>query len=558
LKWLFLQKNFMLKRLFIKNYILIDQLEIQPSSGFNAITGQTGAGKSILLGALGLLLGERLENKTTNDDKCVIEGEFEYDGLQDLLLENELDVEPTLTLRREISSQGKSRAFVNDSPVTLEVLRKISSQLIDIHSQYDTLKLSSSSYQLSVLDALAQNQALLQNYKTAFEAFGKAQKAHNHLQTLQKQILEEQHIHQTQLSELEKLKLSESNFASAESELLRLENAELIKTKLTSCVDWLDGEGQAALSLLKAVLQNLNSISSFSPEYEQLAERINSVRLELDDIATELSRQSESLYYNPEEIAKLRAKIDAVNSLLLKYRMVEVGQLIDLHKALKEKTQRAEGFALELQESEKTLKASQSAMLQAAQQLSESRKAVVENFAASLLEWLAVLGMPQARFEVRISPCEPTKNGCDEVCFLFSANKGQKLDEMGKVASGGEFSRLMLVIKYLLAKKSQLPCLIFDEIDTGISGEITLKVASLIREIAQVHQVFVITHQPLMAAGARAHYLVFKQDSEQKTTAHVKLLNSEERLFELATMIAGSNPPPSALQSAAEIIKQAQ
>ncbi len=548
----------MLRRLFIKNYVLIDSLEIRPCKTFNVITGQTGAGKSILLGAMGLLLGDRLDGKVTNGEKCVIEGEFDAYDMEAILLDNELDIEPILTIRREITQQAKSRAFINDTPVTLETLKKITSHLIDIHSQYDTLKLGSNSYQLSVIDGWAQNQALLSSYQAAYRQYVLDKKAFEELLAYQQQILSQSDTDKLFLEEIKKLKLSEWDFEQAEAELSRLENAEAIKTKLHFVAQTLEHQDNSVLAQLKSVQQSLNSISSYSPVYKELTERLNSLRLEFSDLATEVWNQAEKLGYDAQKIELLRSKIDSVNSILLKHKFKQANQLIEFQQELEKRTSQSESLVFDLEQASKKLETSKKTLDDAAKLLSESRKKVADGFCGSLLELLGALGMPQARFEVKFSPTEPGKNGSDAVVFLFSANKGQQLEELSKAASGGEFSRLMLSVKYLLAQKTQLPTLIFDEIDTGISGEIAVKVAAMVKEISRNHQVFVITHQPLMAAGAVTHYVVYKEDTSEKTVSKIKELEPETRLQELAVMIAGANPPASAVQSARQMIKAAQ
>ncbi len=548
----------MLKRLFIKNYILIDQLEIFPAQGFNVITGQTGAGKSIVLGAIGLLMGERAESKTASTDKCIIEGDFETQGLEEILAEHELDPQPVLTLRREIAPQGKSRAFINDTPVTLEVLRKVASQLVDIHSQYDTVRLGSAAYQLSILDAIAQNQTQLSQYKAAFAAYGKCQKDLNELKTTYNQLSAQQDLYRAFAAEIDKLKPEAWDLEQSEKELLRLENAESIKSRLYQTANLLEGDTGSILSQIKTAAQLMSQIAGYSPLFAEFSQRLETVRIELADIAYEINRQNDRLSYDPQKIALLRERIDTTYALLQKHRLESIKELISFREKLKESIRRVENFSEEIAEAEKELSLAEKRLREAATTLSESRKKVVGKFCEQLQEILSSLGMPQARLEVKMTEIPPQSSGTDAVVFLFSANKGHALEELGKAASGGEFSRLMLAIKYILASQIELPTVIFDEIDTGVSGEITVKVATMIREMSRRHQVFVITHQPLMAAGADSHYVVYKEDTPERTISRIRLLDEEERLEELAQMIAGANPPPSARQSAREMMSAAQ
>lgn len=550
----------MLKNLVIRNYALIRELEMKPAPELNIITGETGAGKSIMLGAVGMLLGNRADTRVLYDEevKCVIEGIFgiaQYSNLKQLFEEEGLDYEEESIIRREISPAGKSRAFVNDTPVTLDVLKRIGHHLMDVHSQHDTLLLGSNVYQLNLLDAFAANKALKENYQSVYRAYRKAAVSCQKLQEEAIEIKKEADYNSFLLQELEAARLEEINQQEMEEELEKLEHAEEIKLKLGGIVQALEyAEPMAINSSLHDVFTELKQIGRYSENYRQLAERLNSCLIELKDLSRELEGEEQEIEIDEEKTFLLQERLRVLFNLQQKHGLSEVEELLKLQQELQAKVSRVQNLDEEIAAARTELEKKEKEVQAAAAKLSESRQQVFDRFVNEVCTLLHDLGMPDACLLVEHRQVAPQTSGTDEVNILFSANKGIKPAPLKSVASGGEFSRLMFCIKYVLADKTALPTIVFDEIDTGISGEIALKMVRMMQVMARNHQVISISHLPQIAAKGDAHYFVYKDNSAAKTFSRIKKLSEEERVAEIAKMIGGAQPSAVAFESARELM----
>ena len=550
----------MLKNLLISNYALIEKLELAPHQAFNVITGETGAGKSIMLGALGLLLGNRADKKVLFDEqeKCVVEAQFEIEAykLESVFEEVELDYEAQTTIRREISANGKSRAFINDTPVNLEVLSSITNKLIDIHSQHDNLLLSAEDYQRYVLDAYTQNLQNLQQYQLVFQDYQEKLKFYQKLIAEQENAQKEFDYHQFLLIELQKAQLQAGEQEILEQELGILENAEELKSKLSETLVMLQ-EGEFAINTsLRSIAKILEKLAAYSPEYEKLYERTESSLEELKDIAQEIESQYEATEYNPSRIEQIQGRLDEIERLQKKHKVGSIEALLDIERELSEKVDKVLNFDEALKKAQKQQEEALEEVKKLANILSEIRKKGSVAIEQDLANLFSDLGMPNAQLRIEIQKVEPNISGTDKVAFLFSANKGIAPQEIKLVASGGEFSRLMLAIKYILAGKTAMPTLILDEIDTGISGEIALKMAKMMQEMSKNHQIITITHLHQIAAKGEKHYFVYKEDTQERTFSRIKELGQKERIQEIAMMISGIPNSEAALQSARELLEQ--
>jgi DNA repair protein RecN (Recombination protein N) len=549
----------MLSKLSIKNYALIANTDFYPTDGLNIITGETGAGKSIMLGALGLLLGNRADTKVllNPDEKCVVEGSFEIANynLKAVFEANDLDYEHICVIRREINTAGKSRAFVNDTPVTLEVLRELGDFLMDIHSQHETLGLASSKFQLHLIDTFSNSFSLLENYKTIFDEWKNAEKQLAALIEQSQKLKQEQDYNEFLHKELAEAAFEDENEQEKlEADLKLLENAEDIKLKLVQITAALSNEEVGALSLLKASGGLLNQTSKFSKELENLAERMDSLRFELKDIADELDNQQEAIEHDPEKLVLTKTRLDLLYRLQTKHQVKTIAELMSIEAELSAKLKNTYRLEETIAEKESQIAKLSTDALAKGKLLSDNRKKHIATLESQLKALLAEVGMPNAEISIELATAEPNATGLDAIKLLFSANKGISPQEISKVASGGEFSRLMLCIKYVLAEKSALPTIIFDEIDTGVSGEIALKVGKLMQKMAKGHQLITITHLPQMASKGNTHFYVYKADDGNKTTSKIKQLNADERLTEIAQMIGGENPSQTAIESAKELM----
>ena len=550
----------MLSHLLIKNYALIDELELSPDRELNIVTGETGAGKSIILGAIGLLLGNRADTRVLYNpgQKCIIEGTFGVSGYQieRIFDEEELDYSDTCIVRREISSSGKSRAFVNDTPVNLEILRRVTSQLMDIHSQHDSVLLGSNEYQLEIVDTYAQNDNLLRIYRADYQAY-RSQKAHyDQLKTEASAMRKEFDYNNFLYEELVKAQLVPDEQESLEQELTILENAEDIKERLQVAYEYLDNTEQSVIDFLKGTVSNLAYISKLSSQYEQLQQRAQSSLIELRDLADEISTEQDRVEIDDTRADAIRERLNLMYQLLTKHQISDVAGLIALRNELGQKVSKVLNLDDALTEAKAQADAARAQLQTSADALSVSRRTVLSAIETEIGGLLNDLGMPNASLKIQAEVGKPTLTGVDTISFLFSANKGVKPQQLKNVASGGEFSRLMMAIKYILASKRSLPTIIFDEIDTGVSGEIAIKMGNMMRDMAHSHQIIAITHLHQIAGQGTAHYFVYKDHSADKTVSRIKKLTLEERVNEIAQMIGGKNPSPSAVKNAREILKQ--
>ena len=548
----------MIRKLAITNYILIDALEMQLHPGLNIVTGETGAGKSIWMGALELLTGERADLKALHhkDQKCVIEGWFALpeNRLQDLLTEADIEPEEETIIRREIWPTGKSRAFVNDTPVTLEVLKKIGLRLIDIHGQHDTLLLANAENQLETFDILADAVEAKAIYAVAYQHWKKAAKK---VADLKKRLEEDnaaQSFKQFVFNELEEAALKPGEQQALEKEQDLLKNAEDIKTRLNHTLALLDGETDLA-SALKTAATNLEKLKEFSEDFAMLTDRLRSMWLEIKDITEEVRSAETRMHHDQDRVVAVDERLSLLYGLQKKHRKSSDEELIALKNTLAGELETFANLDDEIAREERAQIAYEAEMLEKGLVLRQLRISKAEAVADGLVRLVGEMGMPKARFEVVIADAEPSADGIDKVRFLFSANPGLAPAELKNTASGGEFSRLMLAFKCLLARKTEMPTLIFDEIDTGISGEVAARGGKLMKDLATRHQVISITHSAQMASQADAHWFVYKKQGDDLTFTDVRLLNPTEKLEEIAKMISGATVSEAALQAAKELME---
>ncbi|MEP5612006.1 MAG: DNA repair protein RecN [Cyclobacteriaceae bacterium] len=549
----------MITSLHIKNYALIEELEMNPSSKLNIITGETGAGKSIMLGAVGLLLGNRADTKVllNKDQKCIVEGTFDLSQykLKAIFEEEDLDYEKECVIRREITANGKSRAFINDTPATLSALKNIGEFLMDVHSQHESLSLGANKYQLEVLDAFAGHHELVATYHKDFASFTSIKKSYTDLLELAQKGAEDLDYKKFLLEELNQIPLDQLNQEEIEKELEILENAEEIKLKLSQSIHLLDDSEIAILQQLTEVKLALSSIADFSKPLADLNERIESSAIELQDIFSELQLNQDRIEHDPARIQELKEQLDLLYRLQKKHSIHTVEELIELRNNLDESLSKVANLDSEIQKAKLALEKVEKKMTGSGDKLSESRKLFALNFSDEIEKIIKNIGIENGTVEIQVKPSEPGTTGLDQVDMLFSANKGIKPQELKEVASGGEFSRLIFAIKYLIADKTSLPTIIFDEIDTGVSGQVALQMIQMMKEMAKNHQVISISHLPQFAAGGDAHYFVYKDHSTDRTVSKIKKLENEDRIIEIAKMIGGENPANAAMESAKELLQ---
>lgn len=522
----------MLKHLHIQNYALISHLDIDFSGGFSVLTGETGAGKTIILGALALVLGARADSKaiTDGEDKCIIEAEFD-----------------DCIVRRELYSNGKSRSFVDDSVVTLQELKVLANRLIDIHSQHANLLIENADFQLEVVDAIAQNEAFKTDYSAHYEAYIETVEALHKLQNLAKKSKADADYIQYRYKMLDEAGLQEGELEELEQEQYRLSHAEEIQNALQTAVAALNGDQGSAIDALRAC--RLDDASS------ELQERINSARIELQDIAEEAERMLNRLEMDPQRLIWVEERIGALEELKRKFNAENMTELIAMRDELAEQVNRMDSFDFDIAQAQKEVEAQRATLSKAAKVLTENRKAVIPQICERLIDGLQRLGVAHAKVEMPITATEDfTPNGCDEVQILFAANLNQSLRNVSEVASGGEISRLMLCVKALIASTKGLPTIIFDEIDTGVSGNIASQMAVIMREMATHRQIIAITHLPQIAALGQTHYKVYKADTDKRTETHICLLNEEERITEIASMLSGTTPSQEAIANAKQLL----
>jgi len=550
----------MLKHLSVQNYALIDQLEVEFSDGLTIITGETGAGKSILLGALGLIAGSRADTQALQDKtkKCFVEASFNIKdySLKNFFSSNDLDYEVTTTIRREINPEGKSRAFINDTPVTLNQLKELAEHLIDIHSQHQTLTLNGSEFQLSVVDAFADHSELTIEYAADFRKFKLLEKQLFELTEKESQAKKDLDYFQFQFNELEDAHLNGNKQLEMEQELETLNNAEDIKLNLSKAENGLAGGEQNLLSTLNEIKIILASMAKFKPEINELSIRLTSSYLELKDIANELDSLEGDIVYDPKRIDILTQMLDAIYRLQQKHQVKTIEELITIKDDLSNKLLDFNSLEAEIEKVKKELNSLQKSLLALAKKMTANRKKVIPKLEKEIASLLSSLSMPNAQLKVSHTASEIlTKNGLDTVSFLFSANKGSDFKELNKVASGGELSRLMLSIKSLIAQLTALPTIIFDEIDTGVSGDVADKVGTIMNQMAKAMQVITITHLPQIASKGQSHLFVYKEDKNNKTYSNIKKLTAEERVQEIAKMLSTGTPTAAAISNAKELLK---
>lgn len=552
----------MIKKLSVSNYTLIDELHIDFSAGFSVITGETGAGKSIILGALSLILGQRADLKSLrrSDEKAVIEGVFDIASyhLRDFFDENELDYdEGECILRREILPSGKSRAFINDTPVSLAQLKTLGEQLIDIHSQHQNMLLADSRFQLRVVDTMAGDAALLADYREHYRRWRERLQAYTRLQEENRSGREEEDYLRYQLAQLDEAHLQEGEQEELEAELQTLQHAEEIKNELAVLQEFLHAEETGVVSLLNATLSRMRALSRLYPEVDEWAGRLESDYIDLKDIASTIDRSQENLNMDPERLAWVENRLDTYYSLQQKHRLASAAELLALRDSFAERLTRIENYDEELTALKHEVDEAESQVRDLAGQLTRVRRQSAANISSTLTERVKPLGMPHLQFEIEVSPRPQfDETGGDAIRFLFSANKNQPLQPVSEVASGGEISRLMLSLKALVAHAMALPTIVFDEVDTGVSGEIADKMARIMREMSRCMQVISITHLPQVAAWGQTHYRVYKSDTDTATATHLVRLTDSERVEEIARMLSGSSLTAAALDNARELLNR--
>ncbi|WP_282042988.1 DNA repair protein RecN [Winogradskyella flava] len=549
----------MLTSLYIKNYALIDELFVKFNNGFTIITGETGAGKSILLGGLSLVLGKRadLSQVKNSDEKCIIEAVFDianYD-LKSLFAHLDLDYDVQTIIRREILPSGKSRAFINDTPATLDSLAVLSTYLIDIHSQHQTQQLTQDEYQFKVIDALAENSDNLGLFEKSLRTYKSLQKSLGELKVSKAEMIKEYDYNLFLYKELNDVELESLNLEDLEAQYEELNNVEIIGEKLSSVKVILNSEELGVIDQLHNVRQELSRISSFGKAYEALDQRVSSVSIELDDIVSELDSLEENLSTDPQELERVNTQLQSLNNLMQKHTASSVEELIAIRHQLQSNITNTESLDDTIAEKEQTLEHLNSELNQVALKIHKQRKAIIPTLTEKLEAMLSDLGMPNAKFRIELNYKDGfLSNGKDELQFLFMANKGSSFNELKKSASGGELSRIMLSIKSILAEYIQLPSIMFDEIDTGVSGEISNKMGDIMKQMSNRLQVFSITHLPQIAAKGDSHFKVFKTDIENSTITQLKKLNEEERIVEIAQMLDGAKISESAMAHAKQLL----
>ena len=549
----------MITSLSIENFALIEKLNIDFSNGFSIITGETGAGKSILLGALGLVLGKRadLTSLKNKEEKCIVEANFsigKYD-LKSFFETYDLDYEDETIIRREILPSGKSRAFINDSPVNLQQLQDLSFYLIDIHSQHQTLELSEEDFQFKIIDSIANNQDSLADFQSVLKNYRSAKSSLESKKAKLSAILKEKDYNEFLFNELYAANLKVGELEELEKSFESLNNVEFIKENLDKLLVLANEEEFGLLKNLKEFKAVLQKNVNFSSEYETLLERTNSILIEFDDIVKELNRTSDLVFNDPEKLELINQKLQLIYSLQKKHQVLTVEELLEIQNDLESKVISVVSLEEEISSFEFTIIDLERQLDDIALKISENRSEAIPKLSEQLITILGQLGMPNVRFKIEISPSETYhQNGKDTLQFLFSANKGTDFGLLKKVASGGEMSRIMLAVKSILSQYSKLPTIIFDEIDTGVSGEIANKMGEIMREMSKTMQVFAITHLPQIAAKGNSHYKVYKKVIGESTVSELTLLNSEERIIEIAEMLSGKDISDSAMNHAKALL----
>ena len=549
----------MLQSLRIQNFALIEETEVSLKQGLTVITGETGAGKSILLGALGLTLGNRADVSSLHDKtkKCIIEAHFDIKSynLKSFFENNELDFEEITTIRREITPEGKSRAFINDTPTTLNVLKELGDQLIDIHSQHETLLLKETNFQFELVDAFAQTTQLFIDYKKQFSLLTKLRKQLEDLTAQELQAKKELDYFQFQFNELEEAAIKVGIQQQLEEESETLENAEFIKGNLSKSSLAINGGDENIVSALALVKQQLQAVSKFGKQFNELFERVNSVSIELKELAKDIDACEEDVVYDNVRLEEVNTQLDKLNRLLKKHGVNTEEELLVIKDEIEAKLQQFSSLELSIEKTNKEIVALEKQCKALAKDLSDKRQKSLAGIEQSIKTMLSSLSMANAQFKIDLKPLDSlSSNGLDAISFLFTANKGSEFKELHKTASGGELSRLMLCLKALLAERTALPTIIFDEIDTGVSGDVADKIGNILFAMGKTMQVITITHLPQMASKGSNHLFVYKSDNKDKTTSSIKQLNKEERIAEIAKMLSTGTPTETALKNAKELL----
>ncbi len=549
----------MLTNLTIKNYALIDELYVSFNTGLTIITGETGAGKSILLGGLSLILGKRADLSHVKDKskKCIIEATFDIAkyNLKTVFKTEALDYESQTIIRREILPSGKSRAFINDTPVTLNSLQILGERLLDIHSQHQTLQLTNDDFQFQVIDALAKNEKLLSVYTTLLKEFRQLKTELSSLQEKKNTALKELDYHSFLLKELEDAKLISGELELLETEYDTLNSVEDIKERLSISHHAMNNDEVGIITKLTEIKHQFSKLSGYSTKYHSIYERIQSSLIELDDVSSEIESLQESLDADPSRLDQVNSKLQIINNLLQKHTVSSVEELIEIKENLGSKVFETENLDAIISEKETAINTLEAKLISESETIRKNRLAIIPKLISQLESILATLGMPNARFDIQLEQAETfLNNGRDALQFLFSANKGGQFNELKKSASGGELSRIMLAIKSILSKYMQLPTIMFDEIDTGVSGEVSNKMATIMQQMSKTMQVFTITHLPQIAAKGDTHFKVFKHDVNNVTQTQLKQLNLDDRIVEIAQMLGGKDVSSSAIAHAKELL----
>lgn len=550
----------MLKHLYITNYAIIESLELNFDSGFTVITGETGAGKSILLGALSLILGKRVDTSVLNnkDKKCVVEGIFSIDKKTQINFfnNNNLDFETATILRREISSSGKSRAFINDTPVNLSILKELTEQLIDIHSQYDTLQLKENTFQIKVIDAFAKQGKALEKYKVAFSKYKKSEKELLELIEQSKNDKTDFDYISFQAKEIEELDLKENEKEQIEEELQLINNSEEIKAALTHAVEGLVDSDLSLIQSLKEVNNRFNKIKDCSEKYKLINERLTAVIIELEDLSQDINNENDDFTYDPENLNYLNNRISRMYALEQKHGLNSTKEILDLFAELNKKLQYVGSYEDEIEKQQILVEKNKAIVIDLATRISNQRVTSIKKIEQNILKNLSFLGMPDASFKIELEIIkEPNENGINDISFLFSANKGFKPQTLNKVASGGELSRLMLIIKMILAEGNEMSSIVFDEIDTGVSGDIADKMSDIMKQMSENTQVLSITHLPQIASKGDHHFRIAKSNNKGKAITNVEKLTEEDRVSELAKMLSGKSLTEEAIQNAKALLR---
>lgn len=551
----------MLNTLSIKNYALIDDLKVDFPKGFIIITGETGSGKSIMLDALSLVLGKRADMSAlrNKDEKCVIEAEFSLQNyeFQSLFNELEIDYDPQTIIRREILPSGKSRAFVNDSPVTLDVLSRLGEVLVDIHSQHQTLSLSDTAFQFEIIDAMAENKSLLEEYQRLLVLLKNEQKKLQELIDFQQTANKEYDYNLHQLKELKSVTLGEGILEELEESYEEASNIEEIKESVAESLYLLNDENIGILNNLRELRRAFSNLTEYKQQYRELYERIDSAFLDLEDLSRDVADIDENIETDPENLDEISKQLNKIYSLQQKHKVTTVEELMSIQERLEKAVSKTESADFDLKEQQELVAKQQAETSKKATELHKTREKVIPTLTKQLENFMHELGMPNGRFDIKLtSTSHFFNNGNDELSFLFSANKGGDFGPLKKVASGGELSRIMLAVKAIMAAHTALPTIMFDEIDTGVSGEISQKMGDIMKQMSKNRQVFAITHLPQIAAKGAYHFKVFKEDITGKTTTHLKMLTEQERISELSEMLEGKNSGESARNHAIELLRK--